>query len=151
MLLRSLTLVLLLIAVGCGDEPAPSDAPPPAVADQAAPSASPTADALYELRVYHPEPGRLDDLLARFRDHTAGLFERHGMTNVGYWTPIDPADERLIYVLSFPDSTARNAAWEGFLADPDWIAARDASEANGPLVARIESTLMSPTDFSALR
>src|SRR6202045_2603582 len=46
-------------------------------------------EAVYELRIYHVVPGKLDALLARFRDHTDKLFERHGMKNVAYWTPVD--------------------------------------------------------------
>jgi len=42
------------------------------------------AAGVYELRVYHAVPGRLGDLLARFRDHTTKLFERHGLENVAY-------------------------------------------------------------------
>ncbi|HTE91005.1 MAG TPA: NIPSNAP family protein, partial [Terriglobales bacterium] len=44
---------------------------------------------VYELRVYQAAPGRLAQLLARFREHTAKLFDRHGMKNVAYWTPAD--------------------------------------------------------------
>lgn len=151
--LRTLPLLLLLaVALGCAETPdnAAVDADPAETSEMEAVTAGGT-DGLYELRTYYPEPGRRDDLLARFRDHTADLFERHGMTNVAYWTPIDPDDDRLIYVLSYPDSTAREAAWDGFLNDPDWIAARDASEADGPLVDRIESTFMTTTDFSPMR
>ena len=48
----------------------------------------------YELRVYYSPAGKLDDLHARFRDHTTKLFEKHGMTNVGYWTPIENTDNK---------------------------------------------------------
>jgi hypothetical protein len=37
------------------------------------------AAAVFELRVYHTAEGRLPALLARFRDHTVGLFTKHGM------------------------------------------------------------------------
>ena len=33
---------------------------------------------IYELRTYEAAPGKLPALNARFRDHTRGLFERHG-------------------------------------------------------------------------
>lgn len=105
-------------------------------------------DRIYELRIYQASPGRLEDLSARFRDHTVGLFEKHGMTNVGYWTPIDTADERIIYVLSYPSMEARAASWQAFGADPEWQAARAASEANGPLVAGVASTFMQLADYS---
>ena len=44
---------------------------------------------LYELRTYYCHPGKLDALNARFRDHTVKLFEKHGITNIGYWTPVE--------------------------------------------------------------
>src|SRR4029453_345490 len=43
----------------------------------------------FEMRAYYAAPGKLEDLQARFRDHTVKLFEKHGMTNVGYWVPVD--------------------------------------------------------------
>ncbi len=104
---------------------------------------------LYELRVYYAHPGKLDALHARFRDHTVRLFEKHGMTNVGYWVPEGENSEReLIYVLAFPDMKAREQAFAAFLADPEWKAAQQASEANGPLVAKIDSTFLAATDYS---
>jgi len=111
------------------------------------PSSKP-ATRLYELRTYHAEPGKLDALNARFREHTTALFTKHGMTNVGYWTPKDNPDNLLIYLLSFPDKDAREKAWKEFGADPEWKAVQTASEANGKLVGKIESRFLTPTDFS---
>ena len=107
--------------------------------------------ALYELRVYHPHPGKLDALNALFRGHTLGLFEKHGMRNVAYWIeqPSDTApDGKVIYVLAFPSREAREASWQAFVADPEWQAVQAASEAGGKLVARVESTFMSLADYS---
>ena len=55
---------------------------------------------MYELRVYYCHPGKLDDLVKRFTDHTAALFEKHGMTNVGYWLPVENTENALYYALS---------------------------------------------------
>jgi hypothetical protein len=104
---------------------------------------------LYELRVYYAHPGKLDALHARFRDHTVRLFEKHGMANVGYWVPEGENSEReLIYVLAFADMKAREKAFADFLADPEWKAAQQASEAGGPLVAKRDSTFLAATDYS---
>jgi len=103
---------------------------------------------LYELRIYHAAPGKLDDLNKRFRDHTVKLFEKHGMENIGYWTPIDNTNNLLIYVLAFPSRDARDKSFRAFGADPDWRAAAKASEANGKLVNKIESYFMQATDYS---
>ena len=102
----------------------------------------------FEMRTYYAAPGKLDDLLARFRNHTVKLFEKHGMTNLGYWVPIDNKDNKLVYVLAFPSREARNASFKAFGADPDWKAAAKASEEKGKLVAKIESVFLNAAHCS---
>jgi len=102
----------------------------------------------YELRVYYAAPGKLDDLHARFRDHTLKIFEKHGMENIGYWVPLDNPENKLIYLLAFPSRETREKAWKEFGSDPDWKAAQKASEANGRLVTNVVSTLLAATDYS---
>jgi NIPSNAP len=104
-----------------------------------------------ELRTYTALPGRLDALLARFRDHTCKLFEKHGMVNVGYWVPLDEKDgagKKLVYLLQHGSREAAAASWKAFGADPAWVAARTASEASGRIVEKVESVFLSTTDFS---
>ena len=103
---------------------------------------------VFEMRTYYAAPGKLDALHARFRDHTTRLFEKHGITNIGYWTPIENADSKLIYVLAYPDRAARETSWKEFSADPDWQAAHKASETGGALVSKVEQLFMNATDFS---
>lgn len=106
---------------------------------------------VYELRTYTSPPGKLDSLLKRFRDHTTKLFEKHGMTNIGYFTPLDPADgngEKLVYLLSYPSREAATASWKAFVNDPEWKAVRDASEADGKIVSKVDSVFLVATDFS---
>ena len=106
---------------------------------------------VYELRIYTCNEGKLDALLARFRDHTCKLFEKHGIGNVGYWVPVDEENgskTTLIYVLEHKSREAAKASFKAFGADPEWKAAAKASEANGKIVAKIESIFMSPTDYS---
>jgi hypothetical protein len=105
----------------------------------------------FELRTYVAAPGKLDALLARFRDHTTTLFEKHGMTNIGYWVATDATGtptETLIYLLAHASREAGEKSWAAFRADPDWIAARDASEVDGRLAASVTSVYLDPTDFS---
>ena len=75
---------------------------------------------VYELRTYYAAPGKLDDLNARFRNHTMKIFEKHGMRNIGYWMPLDNPDHKLIYMLSFPSREAAKKSWREFFADPEW-------------------------------
>ncbi len=102
----------------------------------------------YELRIYHAAEGKLDALNTRFRDHTTALFTRHGMTNVAYWMPVENPQRLLIYLLSYPDLAARETSWKAFQADPDWVAAKSASEVAGTLVKKVESRFLELTDFS---
>jgi hypothetical protein len=106
------------------------------------------ASPLYEMRVYYAHDGKLDDLNARFRNHTVKLFEKHGMTNIGYWVPVDNKENKLVYVLSYPNREAREKAWKEFSADPEWDKARKESEKNGPLVKKADVTFMKLTDYS---
>ncbi len=119
-----------------------------ATAASALPSFAAEDNRCFELRVYYTEPGRLDALHARFRDHTCKLFEKHGMTNLGYWVPINNPDGKLVYVMAYPSREAREASWKAFMADPDWNAARKASEESGKIVTKVESMLLGALDFS---
>ncbi len=103
---------------------------------------------LFEMRTYYAAPGKLDALHARFRDHTVGLFTKHGMTNIGYWVPIENPENKLVYVLAFPSREARDASWKAFMADPEWKKAHAASEVNGTLVSKIDQLFMTGTDYS---
>lgn len=106
---------------------------------------------VYELRTYTAHPGKTANVLARFRDHTVKLFEKQGMVNLGYFVPLDAADgsaDKLVYVLAHASRDAAKASWSAFSADPDWVAARKASELEGKIVAKAESIFMAPADYS---
>jgi len=114
------------------------------------PRAAGSSSTVYELRVYHANEGKLDDLLRRFREHTTKLFEKHGMKNVAYWAPLDDPikTNTLIYVLAHPSREAAATNWKAFQDDPEWQKVRDASEVNGKLVDKVDSTDLALTDFS---
>lgn len=111
------------------------------------------SDKVFELRVYTTHDGRLDALNKRFREHTNKLFVKHGMKLVGYWVPTkEPASgNTLIYVLEHASQAAADKSWADFRADPVWHAARKASEEDGPIVAKVESTFMTATDYSPIK
>lgn len=112
-----------------------------------------TGAQIFELRTYTAAEGKLDGLHARFRDHTMALFEKHGITNVGYWTPQDePASSNtLIYVIAHRDREAATKSWTDFRDDPEWQRVREASRLDGPLVSNVDSVFMEPTDFSPMK
>jgi hypothetical protein len=105
---------------------------------------------VYELRVYHANEGKLDALVARFRDYTDAIFKRHGMKSVAYWLPTDEPlkGKTLIYILKHPSREAATSNWKSFHDDPEWIKVSTESEKNGKLVEKVDSTYMTLTDFS---
>jgi hypothetical protein len=107
---------------------------------------------VYELRTYTTLDGRLPALNERFKNHTMKLFEKHGMVNVVYCTPIDAEgkgiDNKLVYLLAHKSQEAAAASWAAFRNDPEWTAAREASEKDGKIVAKVESQYLVPTNYS---
>lgn len=107
---------------------------------------------IIETRIYYCAPTRLPALLERFRSTTLGFFEKHGIEQVGFFTTLVGEDNHaLTYFPKWDSMAQREERWNAFQADPDWIAKRSASEAQSPIVARIENNFLAPTDFSALR
>jgi hypothetical protein len=108
---------------------------------------------VFEIRTYHTLPGRLDALHKRFRDHTRRMFEKHGMTNVAYWTFQDsPAKENtLIYVISHASREQAKLNWAAFIADPEWKKISEESQVDGKIVEKIESVFVDATDYSPLK
>jgi hypothetical protein len=122
--------------------------PAPAVAAQ-------TANRVFELRTYTAPEGKLGELNARFRDHTLGLFKKHGITSVGYFTPQDAptSQNTLVYLIAHQSREAAKKSWAAFQADPDWQKARAASQVNGPLTVQggVVSVFLNPTDYSPMK
>jgi len=108
---------------------------------------------VFELRTYTAIPGRIDALHARFRDHTLKLFEKHRMTVMWFWRPADEqqAKRQLVYLLAFPSQEAAVKSWKDFQADPQWNTVKAASEKDGPLVEKIDSVYLKPTDYWSLK
>ena len=108
---------------------------------------------VFELRTYTANPGRLDALNTRFRDHTTRIFGKHGMKNVGYWVPQDSpmSDNTLIYIISHPSREAAANNWKAFGADPEWRKVAEESQRDGRIVSNVDSVFMDPTDYSMLK
>jgi hypothetical protein len=116
-------------------------------------AADPAPARVFEIRTYHTLPGRLDALHKRFREHTMRVFEKHGMTNIGYWTFQDsPAKENtLIYVISHASRDQAKANWAAFVADPEWKKIAEESQRDGKIIEKIESVFVDATDYSPLK
>ena len=112
---------------------------------------------IFELRTYTTPKGKLENLHARFKDHTLNLFKKHGMENIIYWTksPENHEDSKvtLIYLLAHKDKEARDKSFAAFREDPDWVKAKTESEKNGSLTVDqgVKSEILVPTDYSPLK
>jgi len=146
-ILRTVVLAGLAVAFAAGFAVRGSIDPVPAVQAQA-------PGPVYELRTYYAAPGKFTALNTRFRDHTVRLFAKHGVSNITYWTPVPGAagaGEQLIYVIPHASQAAAKTFWSAFMGDPDWVKAKAASEASGPLTTRVTSVFLTATDYSATR
>ena len=108
---------------------------------------------VFEMRTYYAHPGKMSALHERFRKHTCKLFDKHGMTLIGFWSPSEAkeAEKKMVYILAFPSRKAAEQSWKAFREDPEWKAAKDASEKEGRLVDRVDSLFLNPTDYSPLK
>ena len=112
-----------------------------------------TPGRVFELRTYTAPEGKLGDLHRRFRDHTLRIFQKHGMTNVAYFSPTDQplAQNTLVYLISHASRDAAKASWSAFMNDPEWKKVSSESQVNGRIVSKVESVFVTPTDYSPLK
>jgi NIPSNAP len=107
---------------------------------------------IVEMRIYHCAPGRLPALHDRFTSTSLDFFKKYGIEQIGFWTTlVGPSNHALTYMLKWESLAERETKWNAFQADPEWIAKRTASEAQQPIVERIENHFLTPTAYSALR
>jgi len=107
----------------------------------------------FEIRTYTANPGKMEALHKRFRDHTNRLFAKHNIEMVGYWTVVkgEGTENTLVFILAYPNAEAREAAWKAFGNDPEWQKAKTESEKEGPLVGKVDSRFLAPTDYSPIK
>tara|TARA_R110002167_G_scaffold346853_1_gene557645 strand:- start:56 stop:388 length:333 start_codon:yes stop_codon:yes gene_type:complete len=108
------------------------------------------AEKVFELRTYYTHEGKLPDLLKRFEDHTLAIFEKHKITNVGYWVP-SKQKNTLIYIISHESKEQADKNWQSFIADPLWKEVYAASRKNGPIVKNLTSEYLTALNFSPLK
>ena len=150
---RLLVVPALLVAFVAGSRLSSGAAPAPASASRNTAAAATAAPRVFEIRTYTTFPGRLDALNARFRNHTMRIFEKHGMTNIGYWIPQDAPrkDNTLIYIIAHESRAQAEKNWDAFGKDPEWSRVAAESEKDGKIVEKIESVFVNATDYSPIK
>ncbi|MER7980482.1 NIPSNAP family protein [Streptomyces sp. NPDC095817] len=101
---------------------------------------------ILELREYVALPDRAEDLHRRFGEETLDLFDQVGLDLRGFWHAVGER-RRIVYLCAFADVAVAVAFWEAFRADPRWIALKERTEANGPLIERIDSTYLVEPEY----
>ena len=148
---------LAIVTLGCA-APAPHQIPAPQNAAPARAATPPCGPGLnirntagdsrcFELRTYTVHAGSSADVLhARFRQRTIALFQKHGMTVIGFWQPVARLDQ-LVYILAYRDAAARDSAWAAFSADPDWVKTRTEMQVS----VDVDNTFMVATDYGPIK
>lgn len=98
---------------------------------------------IYELRHYDAADGKFDAMRRRFQTEVVPRLPKHGIELLGLFTAPDTPG-RMSYLTRHESNDAREKAWQSFGADPDWKAAKAASETNGPLLAKQAVIVLDP-------
>ena len=117
----------------------------PVAAQQPAPTGP-----VFEIRTYIASAGKFEEMQSRFRDHTVRIFARHGMKSVVYWVPTDSRNT-LVYIIQHESREAAARNWKAFLSDSEWMKVAAASNANGNLVARVDTYFATVADYSPVK
>ncbi len=108
---------------------------------------------IFEYRLYHaPTERQLARLHERFAGPEIPLFHKHGIRPILYGeTVYGPDRPSLVYLTPFESLAAREAAWAGFRADPEWTRVSAASvQQHGEIVGYIHRAVYEPTPYSQI-
>ncbi|REG78256.1 NIPSNAP protein [Algoriphagus antarcticus] len=111
------------------------------------------ASGIFQLRTYTCYDGKLENLITRFKEHTQDLFEKQGLKNYPYWMTVekDGSQPKLVYLLGAKDQASFDAGFAAFVKDPEWLKARDASEASGKIVEKVDAVMFKTLPYSPLK
>jgi hypothetical protein len=111
---------------------------------------------VFELMVYHTEPGKVPALESIFRD-VSKLQTKHDLNVVGYWVPdgdTAPWKDTFVYLVVHPSLGEAKKNWDALHADPAFLPYRIAA---APLIEKVngayhvDEVFMNPADFSATK
>lgn len=96
----------------------------------------------YELRIYDIVPGRMKVATDRIANHAVRYWKKYGITAVLFTEPVFGESPRLVYLLKWETLAEREAKWDPFVSDPEWLGIKNESEKDGPVVARITNMML---------
>ncbi len=106
---------------------------------------------LYELRKYDVMAGKLPALLDRFDTFTTRKWPEYGIRLVGFWTPdVGSYSNQLIYMFGWESFEERQTKFTTWQASPERAKKWEETEADGPLVRRVNNMFLQPTAYSQL-
>ena len=121
------------------------------VAGRESPVAAQSQSRVLEIRTYvTPDKTGLDNLVTRMRSEKK-IFDRIGMTGVGFFVAADApkSENTFVYILSHENRERAKENWSAFGADAEWKELRSKAAPTGQL--KIESVFVNPTDFSPVK
>jgi hypothetical protein len=102
--------------------------------------------------MYECVPGRLSDFHKLAGVVVPKFFEKHGIKQVGFWTTvIGESSQALYYMLQWDSLADREKRWSAFQADPEYASDRAPFMANGPMIANVKNSILTPTTYSAMK
>jgi hypothetical protein len=108
---------------------------------------------LLNLRIYESHNERAArKKLEMFNQGELAIFRRVGLTPVFFAeTLVGSAMPNLTYMLVFPDDAGRQAAWDRFRKDEEWLKLRAIPEyADKEIVSRITNKVLTPAPYSEI-
>lgn len=113
----------------------------------------PQSSGVFQMRIYTCFDGRLDNLVRRFKDHTQDLFAKQGLKNYPYWITVekDGSQPKLVYLLGDKDQASFEANFQNFAKDPEWVRAKEMSEADGKIVEKVDAIFFKTLPFSPIK
>jgi hypothetical protein len=101
---------------------------------------------VYELRMYRTQPGAVGTWAQLFKG-ILPVREKYS-ANVGLWTGEAPQPNEVVHLWSYPDLNTRAKVRAEVAGDPDW---KKFVAEGGPLLLEMQSVILLPTDFSAMK
>ena len=101
---------------------------------------------IYELRIYHMNPGKMEAIHRRFGERMFTLLDRHGIRVIDFYNDAE-GRETIYYICEFESREAQSAAWKALFADPEFMEVARKYDEDGPIMKSHESYTMERDDF----